>query len=87
MGTGYDIEVKVISRKGACSAGHEVGDSWVIGSKTKEGMCVGAYNAVSPYIQVLRFGGELPWANEKGAAEVACPDADNPVVLKLTRLK
>ena len=86
MDTGYDIEVKVISQKGACSAGHRVGDSWVIGSKSPEGMCLGAFTAVYPESRVLRFGGELPWAKEKGTAEVACPDADNPVVLKLTRL-
>ena len=86
MDTGYDIEVKVISKQGECSSGHEVGDSWIIGSKSAEGMCLGAFNAVYPDARVLRFGGELPWEEEKGTAIVACPDPQNPVVFKLTRL-
>ncbi|MBC8275960.1 MAG: TIGR04076 family protein [Chloroflexi bacterium] len=82
----YDIQVKVISQKGECGAEHKVGDSWIIGSKTQEGICLPALNAILPDLRVLRFGGELPWAQDKDTATVACPDAENPVVFELRRL-
>lgn len=86
MDTGYDVEVKVISQEGVCGKDHKVGDSWIIGTKTPEGICLSAFNVIFPDSRVLRFGGELPWAKEKGTATVACPDGKNPVIFKLRRI-
>ncbi len=83
----YDVAVKVISQKGPCHKEHKVGQEWVIESKTPEGICLSAFNALFPRIQVLRFGGSFPWETDPDVATVACPDAKNPVVFELRRLR
>lgn len=87
MAERYDIAVKVISQKGHCANEHKVGDEWVIGKKTPEGMCLSAFNAVCLRARVLMFGGVLPWENDPDVSTIACPDAKNPVVFQLRRLQ
>jgi len=83
----YDVVVKVISQKGTCALEHKVGDEWVIGHKTPEGICGAAFNALYPAAWVLMFGGAFPWETDPDACTVACPDAQNPVVFELRRLR
>ena len=87
MAETYDVIAKVVSQKGTCGAEHKVGDQWVIGSKTTEGICLSAFNALSPSLRVLRFGGSFPWSSDSDVATVACPDAQNPVVFELRRVR
>jgi uncharacterized repeat protein (TIGR04076 family) len=87
MAERYDVVARVISQKGTCDNEHKVGDEWVIGVKTPQGMCTSAFNAVYPSARVLMFGGVIPWETDPDIATVACPDADNPVVFELRRLR
>ena len=87
MADTYDVKVKVISQKGTCGAGHKVGDEWVISGKTPEGICLSAFDALSPGLRVLMFGGSYPWSDDPDTATVACPDAANPVVFELKRVR
>jgi len=87
MADRYDVRVKVVSQKGTCGAGHQVGDEWVITGKTPAGICLSAFNAMLPSIRVLMFGGAFPWSTDKDAATLACPDAANPVVFEVRRLR
>ena len=87
MAESYNVEIKIISQKGKCDMGHKVGDTWTIGSKTPEGICISAFNALIPEIRVLRFGGSLPWQEDKDIATAACPDADNPIVFQIRRIR
>jgi len=87
MAKSHDVAVKVISQSGTCAHGHKVGDEWVIGSETPEGICLGAFNALYPGVWVLRFGGALPWETDPDVTTVSCPDAQNPVVFELRRLR
>ena len=75
----------VISQKGACAAGHKVGDKFIIGQKTPAGLCSWAFNALFPFAEVLEFGGALPWEKDPNKATVACPDPENPVVFEVRR--
>jgi len=79
------IIARVISREGECSAGHEVGDEFVIDQKTVAGMCSWAFQTIFPFAQVLQFGGSFPWEDDPDRATVACPDPANPVVFELRR--
>ena len=79
------IVARVVSKKGNCEAGHDVGDEFVIGQKTPSAMCSWAFHALFPFAEVLEFGGSFPWEADSGTATVACPDPDNPVVFKLMR--
>ena len=87
MAERYDVAVKVVSQKGTCAAEHKVGDEWVIGSKSPEGICLSAFEVVLPRARVLMFGGSFPWADDPDVATVTCPDPDNPVVFELRRLR
>ena len=87
MAERYDIAVKVVSQKGTCAHEHKVGDEWVISGKTPEGICLSAFNAMLPNIRVLMFGGAFPWENDPDITTIACPDAENPVVFELRRLR
>jgi len=87
MAETYDVIAKVISQKGTCGAEHKVGDQWVIGSKTTEGICLSAFNALFPSLRLLRFGGSFPWSSDPDVATAACPDAQNPVVFELRRVR
>ena len=87
MAEGYEVVVKVISQKGTCAAGHKVGDQWVLGDKTVEGICLSAFSSLSPDLRVLEFSGTLPWESDPDTATVACPDAENPAVFELRRLR
>ncbi len=88
MAESYDVVIKVISQKGTCATGHKVGDEWVLkDSKTPEGICLDAFDALFPSANVLIYGGTLPWESNPDIATVACPDAKNPLVLELRRLR
>jgi uncharacterized repeat protein (TIGR04076 family) len=87
MAERYDVAIKVISQEGTCGAGHKVGDEWVIGSKTPEGICLSAFHALLPNTRVLKYGGTFPWGTDSDATTIACPDAENPVVFELRRLR
>ena len=77
-------EIVEIIGSGTCPSGLEVGRSWLTTEGTcPEGMCGWAFSAILPFIATLRFGGSFPWS-EGPVARVCCPDADNPVVFRLT---
>jgi len=83
----YEVVARVVSQKGTCDAKHKVGDEWVIGTKTPEGMCLAAFYALIPSAWALMFGGSFPWGADPGTCTIACPDVDNPVVFELRRLQ
>jgi len=87
MAKAYDVSVRVVSQQGTCGASHKVGDEWVIGGKTPEGICISAFNALLTDLRVLRFGGSFPWESDSDVSTIACPDAKNPVVFELRRLQ
>jgi len=87
MADSYDVKVRVISQKGTCGAGHKVGDEWLITGKTPEGICLSAFNSMFPNVRVMMFGGTFPWGSDKDTSTLACPDAVNPVVFEVRRVR
>jgi len=81
----YQVGIKVVSQKGTCHAGHKVGDEWVIGSKTPEGICLGAFHTLYPTLFSLIIGAPM-WGPDPDVSTIACPDANNPVVFEMRRL-
>jgi uncharacterized repeat protein (TIGR04076 family) len=78
-----ELVATVVSQKGNCSAGHTVGDRFVLGQTTPTGLCSWAFQAMFPFAEVIQFGGSFPWEKTPGTATVACPDADSAVVFRL----
>jgi uncharacterized repeat protein (TIGR04076 family) len=85
MAESMDVTMRVISVERTCPNGHRVGEEHVVGGKTPEGICLGSFSACLPYLIALRFGASFPWESEEGTITIACPDADNQVVWRLTR--
>ena len=83
----YEIAIKVVSQKGTCSQEHKVGDEWILGTKTPAGICLSAFATLFPYARVLTFGGSFPWESDPDVTTIACPDAANPVVFELRRIR
>ena len=84
----YDVEVKVKSVKGMCDFGHKVGDVIRFDGKTIKGdVCYSALMVLLPYIQSMRYGAEFPWAEDKDAIEIACPDPETQVVFEIKRIR
>jgi len=82
----YETSVKVVSQEGRCFAGQKVGDEWVVGMHTPAGICIAAFNSMLPVIRTLRYSGLNPGPDAEMSA-VACPDAHNPVVYEVRRIR
>ena len=88
------VILKILSVKGTCAVGHQVGQEFdlsqdfILGLSGSPGViCPAAFDAVFPSWRVLRHGGEFPWEEDREKAHIACPDPFNPVVMELRRVK
>ena len=79
------IKVTVHSVAGKCPLGNTPGKEFIIERTTPAGMCLSAFNSISPAIQVLRYGGSFPWEKNPDEAYMCCPDHLNQTVFKLER--
>jgi len=90
MSSGSNVRITVKSQKGHCACGHKVGDCWIIDGKiikTPDGLCHFAYQSFEGALLTLIFGGIFPWEKDPDTAIAACPDADNPCVFELRRIR
>jgi uncharacterized repeat protein (TIGR04076 family) len=89
MSKRVDVEVEVISQNGFCGQGNKVGDKWVIKGKTPEGICISAFCSMMPFLNVMRYAEKdsFPFSKSPDEVTFACPDAANPVVYRLRRLR
>ena len=81
------IRITLIDRKGDCPChrGHKVGDSFDFDTQRGE-LCPMAMHVAFPYIDILRYGGEIP-GNPPGTAKFDCPDVDTLNVFRIQRLE
>ena len=87
MAESYKVNIRVISQRGSCEAGHKVGDEWVIdGENAPAGICLYALYSLFPFVPAMSFGAEFPWEADPDVTTVACPDPTNPVVFELRRV-
>lgn len=70
------IQITLIDQKGTkgCHRGHKIGDSYDFDTE-RGNLCPMAMHVAFPYVDILRYGGEIP-GNPKGTAIFACPDVD-----------
>lgn len=87
-GQGFTVIARVIKQEGHCVAGHCVGDEVVFDGDSVQGMiCIHALYSFLPKVFALRYGAEFPWLEDPDVATHACPDAANPVVFELRRVR
>jgi len=84
----FTIVVKVIRQEGHCGAGHQVGDEVAFDGETVQGkMCIHALYSLLPKVFAMRYGAQFPWLQDPDVATHACPDAWNPVVFEVKRIR
>lgn len=84
----YMLKVKVISQSGHCEMGHCPGDVITCTEQGVEGkICIHALYSLMPKLVAMMYDATFPWLEDPGVATHACPDAENPVVFEVRRLK
>lgn len=81
------IRITLIDQKGTmgCHRGHKIGDTYDF--DMERGMlCPMAMHVAFPYVDILRYGGEIP-GQEKGTAVFSCPDVDTLNIFKIEVVK
>ena len=80
------IKITLIDQKGTmgCHRGHKIGDM-IYYDMERGKICPMAMHVAFPYIDILRYGGEIP-NQEKGTAVFACPDVDTLNIFKVERV-
>ena len=70
------IKITVVDRKGpmGCRHGHRKGDTWDWNTQ-RGSLCPMAQHVMFPYIDILRYGGQLP-GKDPDSICVCCPDVD-----------
>jgi len=82
------IQLKVISQEGHCGLGHKTGDVCTFTESGLEGkLCIHAMYSVLPKVFAMMHEARFPWLPDPDIATHACPDASNPVVFEVKRLR
>lgn len=82
------VIVKVKSQKGSCAIGHKVGDSVRITEEGIQGkICIHALYSMLPAVFAMMFEARFDWLKDPDTKTHACPDAYNPVVFEITRVR
>ena len=82
------VTVKVLSQKGSCALGHKVGDIINITETGIEGkICIHALYSMFPAVFAMMFEARFPWLKDPDKKTHACPDAANPVVFEIARVR
>lgn len=79
------IQLTIVDKKGpmGCHRGHKIGDTFDFDTERGQ-VCPMLMHVAFPYIDILRYGGEIP-GQEKGTALFCCPDVDVIHVCKIER--
>ena len=86
----FDIVLKVIKQEGTCTAGHKIGDEVIINfdeNKIEGKVCLHALYSVLPKVFAMAYGAEFPWLEDRDVSTHACPDAWNPLVYEVRRIR
>ena len=85
---GFPVVVRVLSQAGHCDFAHKPGDEIVFDGETVHGrICYSALYSMMPKIFAMRYDATFPWLADQDVATHACPDAENPVVYEIRRIK
>ena len=82
------IRLTLIDQKGPspCHRGHRIGDTYDF-DRDRGKICPMVMHVGFPYIDILRYGGEIPQPGQpKGTAIFCCPDVDSIMVWKVERI-
>lgn len=88
MGKIIAVEAKVKSQKGSCALGHKIGDIVKFTEMGIDGkICIHALYSMLPAVFAMMYDAHFPWLRNSDSKTHACPDAANPVVFEITKLR
>jgi len=70
----------------ACTVFKDGEEFMVETGEMPKGFCSWAWDDIYKAVNVLRFGGEFPWFEDKGVSVNCCTDGLRPVVFKIERI-
>jgi uncharacterized repeat protein (TIGR04076 family) len=81
-------KIRITVGGGKCGSDlHKVGQEFICAETTPGGMCLGAWNAIAPYLAALRYGANFPWEEREGLVAIRCPDPEGGIILELERIE
>ncbi len=86
----HKIVLKVVKQTGKCISGHKIGDETTIDFDTNEihgKICLHSLYSILPKVFAMAYGAEFPWLGDKDVSTHPCPDAENPVVYEVRRIR
>lgn len=82
------VTAKVKSQEGTCELGHKVGDTVTFTETEIRGkICIHALYSMLPAVFAMMYEAHFPWLKDPDTKTHACPDANNPVVFEITRIR
>jgi len=82
------VVAKVKSQEGTCALGHKTGDVVKITESGIEGkICIHALYSMLPAVFAMMFDASFPWLEDPDTKTHACPDAQNPVIFEINRIR
>jgi uncharacterized repeat protein (TIGR04076 family) len=87
MASGKPVRIRTVDIRDRCPNGHQLGEEYLVHHKTPDGICMGAFSSMLPYLTALRFGASFPWEEQQGTITLGCPDHENCVVWRLERVE
>ena len=81
------ILLTLVEKKGDCPChhGHKIGDRFDFDSDRGR-LCPMAMHVAFPYVDILRYGGEIP-PGKDGEIKFCCPDSDVINVFKIEKIE
>jgi uncharacterized repeat protein (TIGR04076 family) len=81
------VKIKVLSIKGTCGQ-HKTGDTATITEGGVEGhICIHALYSMLPAAFAMLYDVKFPWLQNPDVKTHACPDAANPVVFEIAKVR
>lgn len=86
MSSRAEIIITLIDRKGpmGCHRGHRIGDCYDFDSERGQ-LCPMAMHVAFPYVDILRYGGQIP-GNSENRAVFCCPDVETINVYRIEKI-
>ena len=81
------IRLTLVDQKGTmgCHRGHRIGDTFDFDTERGR-LCPMAMDVAFPYVDILRYGGEIP-GEAPGTARFCCPDVDTLNIFRIERIE
>ena len=82
------VVAKIKSQKGTCALGHKVGDVVTFTETEVRGkICIHALYSMLPAVFAMMHEAHFPWLKDPDTKTHACPDANNPVLFEIVRIR